>query len=85
MGNTEHWANGDFAPWLPGGAYRSCWYQPRIDADAIMGVGIYGQMLYVDRARGVVVSKLSSWSFADDTDAHEDAYRACRAIARALG
>jgi CubicO group peptidase (beta-lactamase class C family) len=84
-GSDEQWAFGDFAPWLPGGAYRSCWYQPRVDPDAIMGVGIHGQMLYVDRARGVVVAKQSSWAMADDTDWHDDAYLACRQIAREVG
>ena len=39
-GSTQQWADGDFAPWLPGGAYRSCWYQPRVDPGAVMGVGI---------------------------------------------
>ena len=84
-GSTQQWADGDFAPWLPGGAYRSCWYQPRVDPDVVMGVGIHGQMLYVDRARRVVVAKQSSWTFADDTDAHNDSYLACQAIARAVG
>ena len=83
-GSAEQWRIGDFAPWLPGGAYRSCWYQPRVDADAIMAVGIHGQMLYVDRTRGVVVAKQSSWPVPDDTELHDDAYLACRAIARAL-
>ena len=84
-GSTEQWRVGDFAPWLPGGAYRSCWYQPRVDPDAVMGVGIHGQMLYVDRAREVVVAKQSSWPVPDNTDLHNDAYLACQAIARALG
>ncbi len=83
-GSTQQWADGDFAPWLSGGAYRSCWYQPRLDPAVVMGVGIHGQMLYVDRARRIVVAKQSSWSLADDTDAHNDAYLACQSIARAL-
>jgi len=84
-GDPDHWAKGDFAPWLPGGAYRSNWYQPRTDPDAIMGAGIYGQMLYVDRAREVVVVTQSSWPVADDTTRHNDAYLASQAVARALG
>ena len=83
-GSTEQWARGDFAPWLPGGAYRSCWYQPRVDPDAIMAVGIHGQMIYVDRARQVVVVTQSSWSIPDDTVMHNDSYLTSRAIARAL-
>ena len=83
-GSTEQWAAGDFADWLPGGAYRSCWYQPRVDPDCALAVGIHGQMIYVDRPRGVVVAKQSSWSKPDDDAAHDDAYYACRAIARSL-
>jgi len=50
----------------------------------VMAVGIHGQMIYVDRPRGVVVVKQSSWSIPDDNALHSDAELACRAIARAL-
>jgi hypothetical protein len=50
-----------------------------------MGIGIHGQMLYIDRPRGVVVAKQSSWHTPDEGVDHNDAYLACRAIARALG
>ncbi len=83
-GDPNHWALGDYADWLPGGCYRSCWYQPRIDPGCVMAVGIHGQMIYVDRPRGVVVVKQSSWDSPDDDPAHKDAEHACRAIARAL-
>lgn len=83
-GDPSHWAIGDYADWLPGGCYRSCWYQPRLDPDCVMAVGIHGQMIYVDRPRNVVVVKQSSWDTPDDNDLHSDAEYACRAIARAL-
>ncbi len=83
-GDPAPWAAGDFADWLPGGCYRSCWYQPRVDPDCAMAVGIHGQMIYVDRPRNVVVAKQSSWSDADDNDNSTDAYLAARAICRAL-
>ena len=83
-GDPAHWAIGDYADWLPGGCYRSCWYQPRVDPGCVMAVGIHGQMIYVDRPRGVVVVKQSSWSIPDDNALHSDAELACRAIARAL-
>jgi len=83
-GDPAPWAAGDFADWLPGGCYRSCWYQPRVDPDCAMAVGIHGQMIYVDRPRNVVVAKQSSWSDADDSDNSTDAYLAARAICRAL-
>lgn len=83
-GDPSHWAIGDYADWLPGGCYRSCWYQPRLDPDCVMAVGIHGQMIYVDRPRNVVVVKQSSWDTPDDNDLHSDAEYACRAVARAL-
>jgi CubicO group peptidase (beta-lactamase class C family) len=83
-GEPSHWAIGDYADWLPGGCYRSCWYQPRVDPDCVMAVGIHGQMIYVDRPRNVVVVKQSSWDTPDDNDLHSDAEYACRAIARSL-
>ena len=84
-GDPAQWAIGDYAEWLPGGCYRSCWYQPRLDPGCVMAVGIHGQMIYVDRPRGVVVVKQSSWDTPDNNDLHTDAERACRAIARSLG
>lgn len=83
-GDPAHWAIGDYADWLPGGCYRSCWYQPRVDPDCVMAVGIHGQMIYVDRPRNIVVVKQSSWDTPDNNDLHSDAEYACRAIARSL-
>jgi CubicO group peptidase (beta-lactamase class C family) len=84
-GDPQHWADGDFASLFPGGAYRSCWYGPRVDRDAVCGIGIHGQMLYVDVARDVVVAILSSWPEPDDEDWHLDNYAMARTIARTLG
>ena len=84
-GSHEQWAIGDFKDMYPQGTYRSCWYRPGVDPDVVMGVGIYGQMLYVDRPRGVVIAKQSSWAQPDESVDHDDAYRMCQALARALG
>jgi CubicO group peptidase (beta-lactamase class C family) len=83
-GDPSHWAAGDYAAWLPGGCYRSCWYQPRVDPDCVMAVGIHGQMIYVDRPRNIVVVKQSSWDTPDSDDLHSDNEYAARAICRAL-
>ena len=83
-GDPAHWAAGDYSQWLPGGCYRSCWYQPRVDPDCVMAVGIHGQMIYVDRPRNVVVVKQSSWEVPDEDARHTDNERLCRAISRAL-
>lgn len=83
-GSLEQWTTGDFKDLFPAGVYRSFCYKPGEDPDVIMGIGIHGQFLYVDRPRGVVVAKQSSWPVPDDEDMHLDSYRACRAVARAL-
>ena len=84
-GSAEQWATGDFKDFFAKGVYRSFCYKPGEDPDVIMGIGIHGQMLYVDRPRGVVVAKQSSWPNPDSEEMHLDAFYACRAIARALG
>ncbi|MDA3022171.1 MAG: serine hydrolase [Actinomycetota bacterium] len=83
-GSLEQWTTGDFKDVFPAGVYRSFCYRPGEDPDVIVGIGIHGQFLYVDRPRGVVVAKQSSWPVPDDVDMHLDSYRACRAVARAL-
>lgn len=84
-GSAEQWATGDFKDFFVRGRYRSFCYKPGVDPDVIMGIGIHGQMLYVDRPRGVVVAKQSSWPNPDSEEMHLDAFRACQAIAHALG
>jgi CubicO group peptidase (beta-lactamase class C family) len=83
-GSAEQWATGDFKDTFEKGVYRSFCYKPGNDPDVIMGIGIHGQMLYVDRPRGVVVAKQSSWPNPDSEEMHLDAFYACRAIAQAL-
>jgi CubicO group peptidase (beta-lactamase class C family) len=83
-GSHEQWAIGDFKDMFANGVYRSCCYRPGADPDVVMGVGIYGQMLYIDRPRNVVVAKQSSWEQPDESVDHDDAYRVCQAIAREL-
>ena len=80
-GHRAQWAAGDFAEMWPDGAYRSCWYTPNIDPDVVLGMGIHGQMLYVDVPRQVVVVLLSSWSEPDDEDWHLDNHAVCRTLA----
>ena len=80
-GHRAQWAAGDFADMWPDGSYRSCWYAPNIDPDVVLGMGIHGQMLYVDVPRQVVVVVLSSWSEPDDEDWHLDNHAVCRTLA----
>jgi CubicO group peptidase (beta-lactamase class C family) len=83
-GSRERWAAGDFADMFPDGSYRSYWYAPGIDPDVVCGIGIHGQMLYVDVARQVVVAVQSSWPMPDDEDWHLDNHALCRALAHAV-
>jgi len=83
-GHREQWARGDFASMWAEGAYRAAWYAPNIDPDVVVGIGIHGQMLYVDVPRQVVVVLMSSWPDPDDDDWHLDNHTACRTLARTL-
>ena len=83
-GSAQQWATGDFKDTFAKGVYRSFCYRPGEDPDVIMGIGIHGQMLYIDRPRGVVVAKQSSWPNPDLEEMHLDAFHACQVIARAL-
>jgi len=80
-GHREQWARGDVAGMWPGGAYRSGWYTPNVDPEVTLGMGIHGQMLYVDVARQVLVVVLSSWSDPDPEPWHLDNHALCRALA----
>jgi len=83
-GDQAMWANGEWAEFLPGGAYRSCFYQPRVEPGVAVGIGIFGQHLYADPVRRVVVVKQSSWPQPADETADLVAIDASRAIAAAL-
>ncbi len=83
-GDPALWAAGAWADWLPGGAYRSCWYQPRTDPDVAIAIGIHGQLVYADPRRRIVVAKQSSWPVAGDDEGDLLAIHAARALAGAL-
>ena len=82
-GDPALWAAGEYASLLPGGTYRSLWYQPRVDPGVVVAIGIHGQHVYADSARRVVVAKHSSWPLPADDSADRVAIAASRAIARA--
>ncbi len=65
-----------------GWAYRSSWYQPRWERGLACAIGIYGQSLYVDPDRRVVVAKQSSQAEASDVEVELQAARAAQAIAQ---
>jgi len=84
-GGSKHaWAHGDFADLFADGAYRAGWYAPGFDDDVVLGLGIHGQMLYVDVPRQVVVVLLSSFSDPDPDVGHLDNHTIARTLAHAL-
>ena len=60
-------AAGPHADLLPGGSYRSQFWVPA-GGNVVLCVGIHGQLVYVDRAAGMVGVKLSSWPVPTDAD-----------------
>jgi CubicO group peptidase (beta-lactamase class C family) len=52
---------------MPGGMYRNQFWFPWPDRQVLLCLGIHGQMVYVDRATGLVAVKLSSWPSPQDS------------------
>jgi CubicO group peptidase (beta-lactamase class C family) len=51
---------------MPGGMYRNQFWLPFPDRQVLLGLGIHGQMVYVNPAAGVVGAKVSSWPTPQD-------------------
>jgi CubicO group peptidase (beta-lactamase class C family) len=52
---------GRYALTLPGGAYRNMFWIDGTADRALMARGVFGQLIYINHATGVVVAKVSSW------------------------
>lgn len=73
------------APYLPGGWYRNqFWFLPRAQGTVLLGLGIHGQLLYVDPVTGTVAAKTSSWPVAQSPTLLYDTLNALDAAAAAL-
>ena len=69
---------------FPKGGYRRKWWMPDRDRPLLLALGIFGQVIAIDRARELVVAKLATWQKAlDETFAYEDV-RMIDAIGREL-
>ena len=70
------------AEWaFPGGWYRhQFWFRPGAYGDVLLGLGIYGQMLYVSRRTNTVCVKFSTWPDAQNPAYLEDTLRAFDAV-----
>ena len=62
MGDAEAWNAGEFAPDYPGVPmhYRAKWYVVRDRGPLLMGIGIHGQNLLVDRGGELVLARHGS-------------------------
>jgi CubicO group peptidase (beta-lactamase class C family) len=67
-GDPAAWAAGPFVDYYPGlpMRYRSQWYVVDGAAPLLFGLGIHGQNLFVDRAREIVIAKVSSQALPID-------------------
>lgn len=73
--------NEGFAQWSPGASYKSQWYV--YPDEALLAVGIHGQLLYVDFRQRVVVVKQSSLPVAESI-LDIDTLRLVRTLAASL-
>jgi CubicO group peptidase (beta-lactamase class C family) len=60
-GSRDAWKNGaGFLNIFPQGSYRTQWYLSHEATEHFCAIGIHGQWIYVEPARGVVIIKFSS-------------------------
>ena len=84
-GESAAWDRGSFADMMPGCHYRSKWYTDLNDPHRpFFGIGIHGQMLFVDPVAGVVCARHSSHPAPAEERFFNDMERSFRAIAHAL-
>jgi CubicO group peptidase (beta-lactamase class C family) len=83
---VEAFAEGaDAADRRPGAHYRNQWWVLAPSTPAYAGLGINGQLIYVNPPARLVVAKLSTWATALDPKAEKWTYDANLALAEALG
>ncbi len=69
-GDPAAWAAGSFAEYFQNAPmhYRAKWYVLRGASPLLIGWGIHGQHLFVDRATGLVIAKASSQALPVDVE-----------------
>jgi CubicO group peptidase (beta-lactamase class C family) len=83
-GDLAAWAAGSLADLIPGAAYRSFWFQPPGDPDVYLAAGIYGQQIYVDVPRRVVIAQQASLPDAFDQESWSQTLPTFQRIARQI-
>jgi CubicO group peptidase (beta-lactamase class C family) len=76
----QAYAQSESALGRPGWIYRNKWWVRDSDEGILMGMGIYGQMLYIDPTANTVIAKLSSWPQADPVDLESVHVRGAEAV-----
>jgi CubicO group peptidase (beta-lactamase class C family) len=69
---------------MPGGMYRNQVWFPYPGSNVVLCQGMCGQMVYVNRAAGIVAAKLSTQPDAGDPQMLLDTLRAFDAVAHEL-
>lgn len=59
--SNEAFAGSPDSMFMPGGMYRNGFWFPGPNREVTLALGIHGQMIYMDRSRGFVGVKVSSW------------------------
>jgi CubicO group peptidase (beta-lactamase class C family) len=78
-------ASQDAAVLPPGASYRSCfWVSERSDHVSFMGLGMYGQMVYINQEVELVVAKFSSQARPADDTLAAHSFAAFESLADAL-
>ena len=83
-GTSAPWEKGNMLHLFPKGRYRSNWYQTGNASGAICAIGIYGQWLWIDPQREVVIAKVSAQKEPVNDDTDLLLIRAFEAIAQAV-
>lgn len=86
-GERTAWDTGSFAGYFPGIPmhYRSQWYVMLGASPLILGLGIHGQNLFIDRKHELVIAKVSSQALPLDAPRIGLTLRAVSQIRKALG
>lgn len=81
----DAFAVGENEPFMPGGWYRNqFWFVPGDSGPVQLALGIHGQMVFVERATGLVAVKLSSWPYPQDAQKLMGTVWALRQLGRVL-
>lgn len=83
-GDSAPWKKGSMRHLFPDGRYRSKWYQTGHASGAFCAIGIYGQWLWIDPRREVVIAKVSAQDEPVNDDTDQLLIKAFAAIARAV-